>query len=218
MIPLSNEATLIRMAQAGDLDAFNQLVLAYQDRLFNVAVYMLYSEEGAADAVQDAFVNAYRSLDRFRGGPFFPWLMRILKNGCIDEIRRQKRYRSVPLEPVTDEDNPIEDALWLADFSGDPASICESRELSNTIAESIQRIPLEYRMALVLVDIEGMDYCNAASAVGIPLGTFKSRLARARARVSRLLGEARDVLSMPPASLAGGRYNVGWSASGSLAT
>jgi RNA polymerase sigma-70 factor, ECF subfamily len=185
---LTNESTLICLAQAGDLDAFNQIVLAYQDRLFNVAFYLLHSEESAADAVQNALIKSYRSLHSFRGGPFYPWLVRILKNGCIDELRRRKRFPSVPLEPLTKKDDPVEDAYWIADFSADPARICELRELSQTILESIQQIPTEYQLALVLVDIEGMDYAQAASVIGIQVNTFKSRLSRARAKVCRLLG------------------------------
>ena len=187
--PLTNESTLICLAQAGDLDAFNQIVLAYQDRLFNVAFYLLHSEDSAADAVQNAIIKSYRSLHSFRGGPFYPWLVRILKNDCIDELRRRKRCPSVPLEPLTNEDDQVEDATWLEDFSADPARICELKELSQTIVESIKRIPTEYQLPLVLVDIEGMDYAQAASVVGIQLNTFKSRLSRARAKVCRLLGE-----------------------------
>jgi RNA polymerase sigma-70 factor, ECF subfamily len=188
--PLTNEPTLICLAQSGDLDAFNQIVLAYQDQLFNVAFYMLHSEENAADAVQNAMIKSYRSLHSFRGGPFYPWLVRILKNDCIDELRRRKRYPSIPLETRSKEDDLVEDAYWIADFSTDPARICELREQSRTIFESIQRIPIKYQMALVLVDIEGMDYAQAASVVGIQLNTFKSRLSRARAKVCCLLGES----------------------------
>lgn len=187
---LTNESTLICLAKAGDLDAFNQIVLAYQDRLFNVAFYLLRSEESAADAVQNAVIKSYCSLHSFRSGPFYPWLVRILKNGCIDELRHRKRFPSVPLEPVTKEDDPVEDAHWMEDFSTDPAHICELRELSRTIFESIQRIPIEFQLPLVLVDIEGMDYAQAASVVGIQMNTFKSRLFRARAKVCSLLGES----------------------------
>ena len=198
---LANESTLICLAKAGDLDAFNQIVLAYQDRLYNVAFYLLHSEESAADAVQNAVIKSYRSLQSFRGGPFYPWLVRILKNGCIDELRRRKRYPSLPLEPWSKEDDPIEDATWLEDYSTEPAHICELRELSRTIFESIRRIPTEYQLPLVLVDIEGMDYAQAASVVGIHLNTFKSRLSRARAKVCRLLGESPQFCVFPLSSV-----------------
>ncbi len=214
--PLTNESDLIYMAQAGDLDAFNQIVLAYQDRLFNVAFYLLHSEESAADAVQDAVMKSFRSLHSFRGGPFYPWLVRILKNGCIDELRRRKRYPSIPLEPLTREDDPVEDANWMADFSTDPARICELKELSRTIFESIQRIPTEYQLPLVLVDIDGMDYAQAASVVGIPLNTFKSRLSRARAHVCRILGES-TLHNGFLYSFGRRRCCADWSAYGSLA-
>ena len=186
---LTNELTLIDLAKAGDLDAFNQIVLAYQDRLFNVAVYLLHSEESAADAVQNAVIKSYRNLHSFRGGPFYPWLVRILKNCCIDELRRLKRHPLVPLEPLTKENEPVEDSAWLEDYSTDPAHIYELRELSRTISESIQRIPTKYQLPLVLVDIEGMEYAQAATVVGVHLNTLKSRLSRARAQVCRILGE-----------------------------
>jgi RNA polymerase sigma-70 factor (ECF subfamily) len=171
---LTNESTLIDLAKADDLDAFNQIVLAYQDRLFNVAVYLLHSEESAADAVQNAVIKSYRNLHSFRGGP----------------LRRWKRHPLVPLEPLTKEDEPVEDAAWLEDYSADPAHIYELRELSRTIFESIQRIPTKYQLPLVLVDIEGMEYAQAASVVGVGLNTLKSRLSRARAQVCRILGES----------------------------
>jgi RNA polymerase sigma-70 factor (ECF subfamily) len=184
------ESTLICLAQAGDRDAFNQIVLNYQDRLFNVAFYLLHSEESAADAVQNAVVKSYRSLYSYRGGHFYAWLVRILKNGCIDELRRRKRHPSVPLQPPTKEDGPLEDAYWIADFSADPARICEIRELSRSIFDSIQRLPTEFQLPLVLVDIEGMNYVQAAAVIGIQLNTFKSRLSRAREKVCCLLSES----------------------------
>ena len=175
-----NETALISSAQFGNLEAFNRLVIAYQDKLFNIAVYLLYDDDSAADAVQVAFILAFRGLNGYRGGSFSCWLVRILKNACYDELRRQKRSKTIPLEPFDNNENKVENATWLADSSLDPAYLSESGELSQTIVESIQRLRPEHRLILVLVDIKGMEYAEAALAAGIPLGTMKSRLARAR--------------------------------------
>ena len=175
-----NETALISSAQSGNLEAFNRLVTAYQDKLFNIAAYLLHDDDSAADAVQEAFILAFRGLNGYRGGSFSCWLVRILKNTCYDELRRQKRAKTIPLEPFDSNENEVENATWLADSSLDPARLSESGELSQAIVESLQRLRPEYRLILVLVDIEGMEYAEAALAAGIPLGTVKSRLARAR--------------------------------------
>lgn len=189
-----NETDLIHTAQSGNLEAFNLLVTAYQDKLFNIAAYILHDDDSAADAVQEAFILAFRGLNGYRGGSFSCWLVRILKNACYDELRRQKRSRTVPLEPLTREEDLLENPGWLADVSQEPAHLSESGELSQTIINSLKRLCPEYRLILALVDIEGMDYAEAARVAGIPLGTVKSRLARAR------LNLRNDLAMMRPAS------------------
>ena len=92
-----DEQALVQQALKGELDAFNRLVLAYQDLAFNVAYRMLADEDLAADAVQNAFISAYRNLRSFRGGSFKAWVMRMVTNGCYDELRRQKRRPTTPL-------------------------------------------------------------------------------------------------------------------------
>ncbi len=94
-----DELALIKSAQHGDLDAFNSLVLAYQDILFSTALRILGDDELAADATQDAFISAFRSLNGYRGGSFKAWLLRTVTNACYDELRRKKRRPTTPLEP-----------------------------------------------------------------------------------------------------------------------
>src|SRR5512135_2058788 len=94
-----DETALIGSAQRGDLEAFNTLVLAYQDMLFNTALRILGDDELAADATQDAFVSAFRGLNTYRGGSFKAWLLRTVTNACYDELRRRKRRPTVQLEP-----------------------------------------------------------------------------------------------------------------------
>ena len=112
-----DEFALIQSAQGGDMDAFNTLVLAYQDSVFNTALRILGDDELAADASQEAFLSAFRSLRSFRGGSFKVWLMRTVTNASYDELRRKKRRPTTPLEPETDDGEEIDSPRWLADPS-----------------------------------------------------------------------------------------------------
>lgn len=178
-----DDSQLIRLAQDGDLDAFNRLVLVYQEMVFNQAYRMIGEPEAAEDATQDAFIIAYRKLDTYRGGSFKAWLLRIVTNLCYDELRRRKRRPTTPLEPVDHEDEEIESPRWLTDSSETPEQSAERAELSRAIQQCLKGLPPEFRAIVTLVDIQGLDYSEAAQTIGSPLGTVKSRLARARTRM-----------------------------------
>jgi RNA polymerase sigma-70 factor, ECF subfamily len=189
-----DETALIEQARQGDLDAFNRLILEYQDMAFNLAARMLSDEDAAADATQTAFISAYRSLDSFRGGSFRAWVMRMVSNACLDELRRRKRRPQVSLEPVNDDDEEIESPVWLADDGPSPEDLMERAELDNALQSCLQGLPEEFRMVVLMVDIEGMDYQEVSVAVGKPLGTVKSRLARARLKMRDCLQQYRELL------------------------
>ena len=182
-----DEATLIMDAQHGDLDSFNRLVLAYQDILYNTALRILGDDDLAADATQEAFISAFRSLNSYRGGSFKAWLMRTVTNACYDELRRQKRRPSVPLEPANDDDEEMESPRWLADSSMLPEEKLEAAELEHAIQHCLEALPVDFRTVVVLADIQGLDYSEVASSARVPLGTIKSRLARARLRLRECL-------------------------------
>ncbi len=182
-----DELALIREAARGDLDSFNRLVLQYQEMVYNQAYRLLGDEAGAADAAQETFLSAYNHLRSFRGGSFKAWLLRITTNTCYDELRRKKRRPTQPLEPVDEEDEEIESPTWLADPSASPEEQVEQQEVSQAIQDCLQGLPLEFRAVVVLVDLQGMDYAEASQAIGKPLGTVKSRLARARLRLQDCL-------------------------------
>ncbi len=182
-----DETALIRDAQNGDLDAFNRLVLAYQDALYNTALRILGDPEQAADATQEAFISAFRHITSFRGGSFKAWLLRTVTNACYDELRRQKRRPTTPLEPETDDEEEIESPRWLADSSMTPEQKAEADELEHAIQHCLNNLPEEFRAVVVLADIQGMDYSEVAEAARVPLGTIKSRLARARLRLRECL-------------------------------
>ena len=189
-----DEAALILDAQRGDLDAFNRLVLAYQDLLYNTALRILGDEALAADATQDSFISAFRNITAYRGGSFKGWLMRTVTNACYDELRRKKRRPSVPLEPTNDEDEEMESPRWLADPSMSPEQKFEADELEHAIQHCLDALPVDFRAVVVLADIQGLDYAEVAGAVRVPLGTIKSRLARARLRLRECLQGFKELL------------------------
>jgi len=182
-----DETALIASAQKGDLDAFNTLVLNYQDLLFNTALRILGDDELAADATQDAFLSAFRSINSYRGGSFKAWLMRTVTNACYDELRRKKRRPTTPLEPETGDGDEMDSPRWLADKSMTPEQKLEADELEHAIQHCLDALPNDFRTVVVLADVQGLDYTEVASATRVPLGTIKSRLARARLRLRECL-------------------------------
>jgi RNA polymerase sigma-70 factor, ECF subfamily len=178
-----DEAALIQAAQAGDLNAFNALVQTYQDMLFNQAYRVMGEPEYAADATQEAFISAYKKLRSYRGGSFRAWLLRIVTNACYDELRRRQRRPTTSLEPLDDGGDEIESPQWLADPGETPEDSLERAELSSAIQRCLNDLPSDFRSVVVLVDVQGLDYAEAARAIGKPVGTIKSRLARARSRL-----------------------------------
>jgi RNA polymerase sigma-70 factor, ECF subfamily len=191
--PVSEKA-LIKAARRGDLEAFNLLILRYQNLLFGIALRLLNDEDAASDAVQEALISAFRRFNTFRGDSLKSWLARVVVNACYDELRRKRRQHSVPLEQFNSEGDEIETSYWLVDPQADPELQFESSELDGAIQKSLDRLPSVYRLMLVLVDIEGMSYEEAAMAAGIPVGTVKSRLARARLQVQRSLQASGELL------------------------
>jgi len=186
IIPMDEQA-LIQEAQNGSLDAFNTLILHYQDSVFNTAVRILGDEDLAADAAQEAFISAFKSLSSFRGGSFKAWLMRTVTNACYDELRRQKRRPTTPLEPDTEDGDEMDSPRWLADPNMTPDQEAEANELEHAIQHCLENLPLEFKTVVVMADIQGMDYAEVATSIRVPLGTIKSRLARARLRLRECL-------------------------------
>lgn len=170
---------------------FNKLVLAHQDAVYRQAYWILGEEEAAEDAVQEAFIRAYQHMHQFNGGPFLPWILRITTNYCLDQLRRLKIRKTVALEELNEYDEAIEDPVWLRDPGEGIEASLERTEVSAKIMHSINRLPDAYRAAVILVDLQDLDYQEAAAAIGIPMGTFKSRLSRARAQLQKWLAQER---------------------------
>lgn len=189
-----DEISLIQAARQGDLDSFNRLVLAYQDIVYGQAYRMLGDPEPAADAAQETFIAAFRNMKNFRGGSFRAWLLRIATNTCYDELRRRQRRPTTPLEPADAEDDEVESPHWLADTEHSPEEAAEKAELERALQHCLEGLPPEFRTVVILVDLQGLDYAEAGTAIGSPVGTVKSRLARARLRLRDCLQGFRELL------------------------
>jgi RNA polymerase sigma-70 factor, ECF subfamily len=170
-----DENVLIQSAQQGDLDAFNTLILHYQDTVFNTALRILGDEDQAQDAAQEAFISAFEA-STFRGGSFKAWIMRTVTNACYDELRRQKRRPTTPLEPETNDGEEMDSPKWLADTKHDSRPKSRSRRTRTCHSALPRCAPNEFRSVVVLADIQGMDYSEVAAAAHVPLGTIKAAL------------------------------------------
>lgn len=176
-----DESYLIQQAQQGDVGAYNTLVLHYQDALYNVAYRIMGEPGAAADATQEAFISAYKALNRFRGGSFKSWLMRIVTNACYDELRRRKRRPQSSLDQIVEsyESSP----LLVSEAELGPEANRQWTEVVEAISRCLDELPDEQRVATVLRDVEGYDYAEIAEIMASTLGTVKSRLSRARAKL-----------------------------------
>jgi RNA polymerase sigma-70 factor (ECF subfamily) len=189
-----DEPALISEAQHGSLEAFNTLVLTYQEMVYNTALRILGDENLAADASQEAFLSAFRAINSFRGGSFKAWLLRTVTNACYDELRRRKRRPTTPLEPEMEDGEEMESPRWLADPSASPEEQFDQAELEHAIQHCLDRLPMDFKTVVVMADIQGLDYDEVAQAAKVPLGTIKSRLARARLRLRECLQAFAELL------------------------
>ena len=166
---------LLERARAGDLDAFNDLVVVYEDQLFALIVRMVPDRDQASDCVQEAFFSAYRNMNGFRGGSVRSWLNRIAINAAMDIQRARKRRPSQPYPE-------LEDESWQppAGEEADPVTTALTTERHRAINEALATITDDQRAAIVLFDVEGFDYAEIAEMTGVSLGTVKSRIHRGR--------------------------------------
>ncbi len=204
------EARRIAAAQRGDLAAFNWLVLRYQTRVYNLCYRMLSDPDAAADATQEAFLSAYKAIERFRGEQFRAWLLRIATNGCLDVLRSRKRKPTQSLDAwVGSDGEELGEPLPIADLdpSIDPEAQTLRAELVATVQRGLDTLHDDQRIALILVDVQGLSYEEAAIVSSANLGTMKSRINRARARMRDYLRERGIVPSVGELSSQGERSN-----------
>ena len=179
---------LLEQARGGDLDAFNDLVLCYQDLLYALVVRMVPDRDQASDAVQEAFFSAFRNMAAFRGGSVRSWLSRIAINAAMDAQRLKKRR---PADPYPE----LEDDSWQppATEADDPVTTSLRSERHRALNDALARITDDQRAAIVLFDVEGYDYAEIAHLTGVSLGTVKSRIHRGRLALRDRLADRMDL-------------------------
>jgi RNA polymerase sigma-70 factor, ECF subfamily len=188
-----DEKELILAAQKGNVPAFNQLVRAYQAIVYRTAYRVLCDGALAEDATQNAFISAYKHIRDYRGGSFKAWMLRIVTNACYDQLRVKQRRPTTSLDALLlDPDNPAPGADRAAPET--PQEFAERQELGALIQRGIATLPPDQRMTLVLVDVEGFNYDEAAQATNANVGTVKSRLSRARAQLRIFLLEQQELV------------------------
>ena len=194
-----DEEQLVARSQRGDVNAFNELILHYQQSTYGVVYRMIGDADIAADITQDAFIAAFRAIQSFHvGSSFRAWLLRIASNQACDHWRRTQRHPLESLETLTDEDEPhaASDLSALVETGQDanPEEYLLSQELQELIQRGLQALPLDQRVAVVLCDIEGLSYEEISISTQSNLGTVRSRIARGRARLRHYLEQYRELL------------------------
>lgn len=187
-----NESRTITQAQQGNLSAFNQLVMAYQGTAYNVAYRVTGNGESAADACQDAFLKAYKSIDQYKGGSFKSWLLRIVTNTCYDQLRYKSRRPASSLEDLSE--HPDDHSASLTSPDERPEEHVLRGELNALLQQGINQLPEDQRVVLVLSDVQGLAYQEISEIINQPLGTVKSRLSRARRRLRIILRQQQELL------------------------
>lgn len=176
---------LLRIAEClkGRRDAFGELVIRYQQRLYNSVLRLVHQPEDAADVVQDAFLNAYQSLESFKGdSEFFTWLYRIAFNAAVSHKRKQRNNLSLDSAQRESGLEPGDPSEFVR-----PGLALEKSESELQLKTALTRLSSEHRDVLVMKDLEGMKYEDIAEILGVPLGTIRSRLHRARLELRNLL-------------------------------
>lgn len=201
---LSNEAqacpdhpTLPLADRKGETYCFNCIIVAFQTQAYNVAFRILNDRHMAEDAVQEGLTSAYRSFAQFRGDNLKGWLMRIVVNACRDMLRSSRARPSVPLDPTPSDPDAEDGVLSAVDIpSGgeSPEDYAERRALRNAIEHALSALSAERREAIVLVDVEGFSYEEAAAALNCSVGTIKSRISRGRRELRDILRESGELL------------------------
>jgi RNA polymerase sigma-70 factor (ECF subfamily) len=186
-----DEKALIAAAKQGDAHSFNRLVSHYQDMVYNVSYRILGDVEAAADASQDTFLSAYQAVAHFKGGSFKSWLLRIATNACYDQLRVVKRRPTSSLEAIYTDSDP---SSHFVDGREGPEEHALRHELGESLQRGIGTLPPDQRITLVLSDVQGMSYAEIAEVTATSVGTVKSRLSRARARLRDYLLEQEELL------------------------
>jgi len=190
-----NEQLLLEKAKAGDVAAFEELIEAYQKKVYNLALRIIGNADDAADLAQEAFIRIFKAISGFKEqSSFSTWVYRITTNVCLDEIRRRKNRKVISLDEEIHVDDGDLKRQVVSDETG-PDEAAEREELRRVVNEAISSLPVEQRTAITLRDLNGMSYEQIAQILNCPAGTVKSRINRARQALKNVLSAKRELLS-----------------------
>lgn len=187
----AEDAALVRAAQKGDMDAFEELVARHRDKIYARAFSMMRNEDEATDLSQEAWVKGWQRLVQFQGdSSFATWITRIVINLCLDELRKQKRHRTESIEEMDEETGGVERQMPVV--TTNPTERLERGELRQRIDRALDQMSHEHRTVLVLHEFEEMEYKEIAKAMGCSIGTVMSRLFYARRKLAALLADLKS--------------------------
>ena len=191
------EQELVARARRGDESAFEALVTENEKRIYNLCRRLTGNQEDAAELTQEAFLNAWRGLGRFQGeSSFSTWLYRLATNACIDFLRKEKRRQSLSMTVSLDDEEEARQ-VELPDGRYAPEGALERAEARRAVAEGLERLTLEHRQVLVMREIHGLSYAEIGQVLGLEEGTVKSRIARARGALRKVLTERGNLFGEP---------------------
>ena len=186
----AEDPKLVRAAQKGDMEAFEELVARHRDKIYARAVSMMRNEEEAIDLSQEAWVKGWQRLHQFQGeASFGTWMTRIVINLCLDQLRKQKRQRTDSIEAMDEESGGVERHMPV--ITVNPTAGLERGELRQRINKGLGQLSHEHRTVLVLHEFEEMEYKQIAETMGCSIGTVMSRLFYARRKLASLLSDLR---------------------------
>lgn len=184
---------LVERSRNGDMEAFEQLVRRYENKVYTVAYRFLGNHADASDLAQDTFLRLYHALPSFRGeSSFMTWLYRITANACRDEIRRRQRYHFMSLDNET-ANNGNHIMSRVSGLTPSPEEVVEQKEFNDMVQQCINTLTQEHRLILVMREVQGLSYDEIADILKCSLGTVKSRLSRARQAFKEIFNDRREL-------------------------
>lgn len=202
---MTTEQNIIRAAKAGKETAFEELVTAYEKKVYQLAFRYTGNEFDAFDVSQEVFLRVFRFLPQFNEqSKFSTWLYRIAVNVCKDFVRKRKMKNEISLD-VPDDDDEGSFAAEIPDLRFNPETEAERRELRDAIADGIESLPERHREILILRDVVGLSYDEIGNTLALEQGTVKSRIARARDRLRVFLSDGGNFSGIPQSKEATGR-------------
>jgi RNA polymerase sigma-70 factor, ECF subfamily len=187
----ADDKALVRAAQAGSTDAFEELVARHRDKIYARAYSMMRNEEEAIDLSQEAWIKGWQRLSQFQGeSSFGTWMTRIVINLCLDQLRKQKRHRTESMEELNEESGGVERQMPVVTVN--PTAGLERTELRQRIDRALGQLSYEHRTVLVLHEFEELEYKEIANVMGCSIGTVMSRLFYARRKMAALLTDLKN--------------------------